>query len=489
MPVKPLNNLYPNMQAYFIGIDIGTQGARVILVDQRGISIASASHSFVFDERAREEQSPAVWWNACVGLLDEMLNGLAADFDKSAIQAVSVTSTSGTVIPLDVNNQPIHDAIMYSDGRSAEQGKRIQEIALQHMKDGYTGFNASSGISKMLWFMECYPEHRGRIALWIHASDYMVGKLSGVYNTTDYTNALKSGYDVANLKWPAYIIDELGLKKEWLQTVVPSGTVVGRLQKDLATRWGLNEIEVIVGMTDGCASQVASGAVKPGDWNTTIGTTLVIKGVTKKQVVDPLGRLYSHRHPEGYWMPGGASNTGADWITVDFSSDILQWNQTAEKLIPTGKIAWPLLQDGERFPLSTPYARAIVPEQISKSELYAANLEGVACIERLAYEIIEELSDEKIAAVYTAGGGSNSEVWLKIRAAVLNVPIYKCKAASGALGAAIMAASNTYYASVTDAASHMTAMEKAIFPEVELVAKYEAQYQQFKEKLKALNYL
>lgn len=477
------------MQVYFIGIDIGTQGARIILVDQRGILIASASRSFALDEYAREEQSPTIWWNAGVELLDEVLNSLPANFDKSAIQAVSVTSTSGTVIPLDVNNQPLHDAIMYSDGRSAEQGKRIQKIALRQVKDGYTGFNASSGISKMLWFMERYPDKRDRIALWIHASDYMVGKLSGVYNKTDYTNVLKSGYDVANLKWPTYIIDELGLKKEWLQMVVPSGTVVGRLQEDLATRWGLKEIEVVVGMTDGCASQVASGAVKPGDWNTTIGTTLVIKGVTKNQVVDPLGRLYSHRHPEGYWMPGGASNTGADWITIDFSSDILQWNQAAEKLIPTGKIAWPLLQDGERYPLSAPHARAIVPEQTSKSELYAANLEGVACIERLAYEIIEELSGEKIAAVYTAGGGSNSEVWLKIRAAVLNVPIYKCKAASGALGAAIMAASNTYYSSVTEAASYMTAMEKAIFPEVELVAKYEAQYQQFKEKLKARNYL
>jgi len=489
MPVKPLNNSYPNMRIYFIGIDIGTQGARVILVDQRGISIASASRSFVLDNRAREEQSPAVWWNACVELLDEILNGLSADFDKSAIQAVSVTSTSGTVIPLDVYNQPLHHAIMYSDGRSAEQGKRIQKTALRHVKDGYTGFNASSGISKMLWFMENYPQQRDGIALWVHASDYIVGKLSSVYNTTDYTNALKSGYDVADLKWPTYIIDELGLKKEWLQIVVPSGTVVGQLQEDLAIRWGLKEIEVVVGMTDGCASQVASGAVKPGDWNTTIGTTLVIKGVTRNQVIDPLGRLYSHRHPEGYWMPGGASNTGADWITIDFSSDILQWNQAAEKLIPTGKIAWPLLQEGERYPLSAPQARAIVPEQISKSELYAANLEGVACIERLAYESIEELSGEKIAAVYTAGGGSNSEVWLKIRAAVLNVPIYKCKAASGALGAAIMAASKTYYSSVTEAASYMTAIEKAIFPEIKLRAKYEAQYQQFKEKLKALNYL
>lgn len=477
------------MQAYFIGIDIGTQGARIVLVDQVGKLMASASRSFILDDKAREEQSPMMWWETCEMLLDEMMSGLPANMDKSAIQAVSVTSTSGTVIPLDMNNHPVHAAIMYSDGRSAAQGKRIHKIASKHIKNGYTGFNASSGISKMCWFMEAYPEKRDTIALWIHAADYIVGQLSGQYQTTDYTNALKSGYDLEHLKWPPYLINELGVKKEWLQTVVPSGTVVGELKADLALHWGLKDVRVVVGMTDGCASQIASGAVKPGDWNTTIGTTLVIKGVTKNQVVDPLGRLYSHRHPEGHWMPGGASNTGADWITLDFSADLEQWNSAAEKLIPTGKIAWPLRQDGERYPLSAPHARAIVPEQVSKQELYAANLEGVACIERLAYEIIEELSGEKIDAVYTAGGGSNSDVWLRIRASVLNVPIYKCKAASGALGAAIMAASNTYYQSVTEAASEMTAMEKEVYPDDRLVVQYEKQYQQFKQKLKALNYL
>lgn len=477
------------MHVYFIGIDIGTQGARAVLVNQQGGLAASASRTFVLDDRAREEQSPAIWWGACMELLDEILNGLPVGFDKFAIQAVSVTSTSGTVIPLDADHQPIHDAIMYSDGRSAAQGKRIQNIALQYVKDGYTGFNASSGVSKMLWFIENYPEKRERISLWVHASDYMVGKLSGVYSTTDYTNALKSGYDVANLKWPTYLTDELGIKKEWLQAVVPSGTVVGTLQADLTSRWGLRNIPVVVGMTDGCASQIASGAVKPGDWNTTIGTTLVIKGVTKSPVVDPFGRLYNHRHPEGYWMPGGASNTGADWIALGFPSDLEQWNNAAEHLIPTNKIAWPLQKDGERYPLSAPQARAIVPEEVSQQELYAANLEGVACIERLAYEIIEDLSGEKVGAVYTAGGGSNSDVWLRIRASVLNVPIYKCKAASGALGAAIMAASMTFYTSVTEAASRMTVMEKEIYPEKELAARYEEQYQQFKQKLKALAYL
>lgn len=477
------------MKKYFFGVDVGTQGARVILVDQNGEVIASESKKFALDEGFRQEQSPEIWWNDCLSIIDSMIDKLPADLDKEAIVAISVTSTSGTVIPLDANNTLIHNAIMYSDPRSADQGKRIKELALRYNPNGYTGFNASSGISKMLWFVETYPELTPDISLWIHASDYIVGKLSGVYSKTDYTNVLKSAYDLDTLSWADYLFTALEFKKEWMQEVVPSGTVVGKLTSELASRWGLPKIDVVVGITDGCASQMASGAVNPGDWNTTIGTTLVIKGVTKNAVIDPLGRLYSHRHPEGYWMPGGASNTGADWISLDFKSDLDILNAQAEKLIPTHHIAWPLKQEGERYPIMSAHAKAIVPTDASYEELYAANLEGVAFIERLAYEIIEDLSGEKPDVVYTAGGGSNSEVWLKIRASVLNIPIYKCKEASGALGAAIMAASNTYYHSLSQAAKAMTKVEKRVLPDSTLVDSYKHKYVQFKNKLKELKYI
>ena len=478
------------MSTYFFGIDVGTQGARVILVNEVGKIFGSGSREFALDEDFRKEQSPDAWWDACVNIIDEIIQNLNASVDRKLIQAISVTSTSGTVIPLDKNNKPLYKAIMYSDPRSENQGKRIKSIAGMYNPNGYTGFNASSGISKILWFIETFPDQVDQISTWIHASDYVVGKLCNNYQVTDYTNVLKSGYDLEKLKWPKFVTEELGLKSEWLQEVVPSGTVIGQLDSVLANRWGLEELDVVVGLTDGCASQMASGAVSPGDWNTTIGTTLVIKGVTHNQIVDSLGRLYSHRHPEGYWMPGGASNTGADWISLDFNTENLDsMNLLAEQLIPTGLIAWPLKQKGERYPIMSPDAQQISPNTSSKSELYAANLEGVAFIEKLAYEIIEDLSNEKVFEVYTAGGGSKSDVWLKIRASVLNVPIHKCKEASGALGAAIMAASQTYYSSLTQAAKSMTSVDKIVLPDPKMVKSYSKQYIEFKNKLKELKYL
>ena len=277
--------------AYFIGIDIGTQGVRIALVDTQANVIAGRSEQIPLTPRSREEQSPDQWWDITRRLLQEVVTGLSPE-ERGRIRAIATDSTSGTVIPLDKQNRPLHDALMYSDPRSAAEGQLCRRLAEKHHPDGYTGFNASSGLSKMVWFINNYPEKAAQLASWIHASDYITGMLCGNFGTTDYTNALKSGYDVAAFQWPAYLVSELPLREDWLQQVVPSGTPVGTLRPELAALYGLGDVQVVVGMTDGCASQITAGAVTPGSWNTTIGTTLVIKGVTMKEVRDPEGREY-----------------------------------------------------------------------------------------------------------------------------------------------------------------------------------------------------
>jgi len=468
------------MAHYFIGIDVGTQGARVVLLDAEGRVTANAERAFALNNASREEQSPDLWWEACLVCLKEMVSKLNKGFDLSEVVAMSVTSTSGTVIPIDMAHRPLHNAIMYSDKRSVKQAEQCTETAIKYHNKGFTAFNTSCALPKIIWFGDNYPEKAMHIDQWVHAADYITGMLSGRWGVTDYTNAFKTGYDVDNYQWPTYLYTQLPLKKTWLPEVFPSGTVVGTLNPEVALITGLpGTVRVTVGITDGCASQIASGAAKPGEWNTTIGTTMVIKGVTKKQIVDEEGRIYSHRHPEGYWMPGGASNTGADWVTNEFGDQLEMLNKAAEKLIPTGFISYPLRQQGERFPMVAPDALGFEPEGLSVVERFTANMEGVAYLERFAFELIEGFTNEKVNAVFTAGGGSNSEVWLRIRSNVLNLPIYKMKEVSGAVGAAILAASKTYFDSLANAVSALTVVEKEVKPEAGMAAAYGVNYHKF----------
>jgi len=477
-------------EPFFLGIDIGTQGARVLLLNVKGNIAGSSEEPFPLNEKMLEEQSPVAWWDACSRSLVKLIGEVKSGIDLNNIKAVSVTSTSGTVIPLDRFHNPLHDAIMYSDKRSAAAGQLCRETAGRFQPEGYTGFNASSGLAKMVWFSQNFPDKINRIARWIHAADFIIGKLSDRWGVTDYTNALKSGFDLHRFEWPAYLSGQLPLKKEWLPEVVPSGTVIGRLSPRIAEKLGLPEnIKVVAGITDGCASQFASGAVNPGDWNTTIGTTLVIKGVTKNEIKDPEDRLYNHRHPSGYWMPGGAGNTGADWVTKKFIDRLPEMEEIAGELIPSGFLAYPLQQQGERFPFIAAGARGFSPEGLSDAEQFTANMEGVAYIERLAYELIENISQEKVKAVFSAGGGSNNNVWLKIRCNVLNRPIRKMKHVSGAAGAAMLAASKTYFHAVEEAVTALSQTEKELHPVKTLAWAYERDYRDFKEILYSKGYI
>lgn len=477
-------------EAYFIGIDIGTQGARVVLLDKKGRQVSAKSEAFSLDEGFREQQSPIIWWESCCRLLSALVDEAGMQISLDNIKAVAVTSTSGTIIPVDVDGNPLHPAIMYSDQRSAGEAAFCRRTAELRIVQGYTAFNASSGLPKMRWLLNQDPDLEKSLSKFIHAADFITGRLSGKYGITDYTNAMKSGYDIHQYEWPAYITDEIGIRKEWLQEVKPSGEPIGVMRSELATQWGLPQgIIVTTGMTDGCASQIASGAVSPGQWNTTIGTTLVIKGVTRQEVIDPAGAVYNHRHPAGYWMPGGASNTGADWVSKLFAGEDLQdLGARAAQHLPAASLAWPLLQQGERFPFVATQAAGFWPEG-DKVEKFTACMEGVAFVERYAYERIAFLSGEQINRIYSAGGGASSDTWLRIRSSVMNREVCKMKNVSGAAGAAILAASRSFYTSLQEAAEAMVEPELTIDPEPLLVDLYEKKYHLFITELKARNIL
>lgn len=469
------------LRQVFIGVDIGTQGVRAVAVDDAGDLVASAMEPFswVVDQA---EQDAEIWILGVLDVLARVAAELAKDGRLPSVRALSVTSTSGTVVPLDREHRPLHRALMYSDRRSALQADLCSSICGRPM-------NASFGLPKMVWFKDEYPDEAGRIALWSHPGDYVIGKLCGAWGYTDYTTALKSGYDPAVLAWPESI-DRVGVDRALLPRAVPPGSLVGILAESIVDRTGLPAgTQVAVGMTDGCASQIAAGSVLPGTWNSTIGTTLVIKGVTKSPVYDPLGRVYNHLHPEGHWMPGGASNTGASWVAQDYGQEDLDaLNRGAEKWLPTPWLSYPLLQSGERFPFVRAGARGFDAHGLSPEQRFASRMEGVAYLERMSVNLMETLSGERIASVMTGGGASGNSLWLQIRSNVLGRPILRTRHSSAAFGAAIIAASRTAFDGLSRAGTQMTHLQDRVEPDGRERA-YDERYRAFVAALLAKGYI
>lgn len=480
-----------------LGIDVGTQGVRVVACGASGRITAQEERGFGRGNLATGpgwfEQSPDDWWQATAACLSALCGQMRANgYDPSAIAGVSVTSTSGTLCVVDERGQALGNAIMYNDRRAGQEA----DVANQSGRDlaavmGYR-FSASFGLPKILWLREHQPDRYQAAHRFLSPTDFIIGRLTGEYGVTDYTNALKTGYDLIHGRWPDFIARDLGISPERLPRVVAPGTPVGAISPQAAREVGLRVgVPVFAGMTDGCASQVSTGAVAPGQWNSTLGTTLVIKGVSRELLRDPLGRIYCHRHPDGHWLPGGASNTGGDCIARHFDAAELDGlNTEALGRAPTGVIIYPLQTAGERFPFAKPQAEGFVIGQArDRATLYAAYLEGVGCVERLAYEVLAGLGAAVGSEVHAAGGATRSHAWLQIRADILDRAMLVPESSGGAMGAAIVAAGGTIHQGIVPAARAMVRIRERIEPRREMRMAYEDAYGRFRAACAERGYL
>lgn len=481
-----------------IGIDVGTQGARVVACDASGTIEAQAEQPFPLEATAKRtegwiEQDPNHWWAATVDTLRRVVRTLVERGHLvSIIRGVSVTSTSGTVLAVDKSGAPLGNALMYNDRRAELEAKEVNEVGADLAKKLGYKFASSFGLPKIVWLRKNDPDRFAAARWFLSPTDFIIGKLTGDFGVTDYTNALKTGYDLIEPRWPSFIENGLGVPLSRLPRVVAPGVSVATVTSEVFQQCGLPEgTLVLAGMTDGCSSQVSTGAVAPGQWNSTLGTTLVIKGVTAQIIRDPAGRVYCHRHPDGHWLPGGASNTGGECIARRFDAKKLEaLGAKAKRLTPTNLIAYPLTKTGERFPFANPKAEGfLVGEARDEASLYTAYLEGVGYLERLSFDVLRSLGADVGGEIFVAGGATKAATWLQIRADILQKKLLVPETSGGAMGAAVIAAGGTVFDGIVPAARAMVRIARVIAPTAKRKAAYDERYARFLGELKQRGYL
>jgi len=457
----------------FVGLDVGTQGARVVACNCRGDIIASASQAFDLRSEAPlmpgwNEQDPLMWWRSARSCLARLVESLKKESGRhEQIVSLSVDSTSGTILLLDRSGNPIGKALMYSDSRSTVESDRANDAGSEFLaKMGYR-FQPGFALPKMMWLAEHRAEDFERAAYIAHPSDYLLACLGCDLGVTDTSNVLKSSYDLIDDGWPEFIERDLGIPSEKLPRVVKSGKIIGEVDADAAAATALPVgTKLVAGATDGTAAFLSSGATEEGDWNSTLGTTLVMRGISRKLVRDPKGRLYCHSHPDGCWLPGAASSVGGECLAKLFKSDELaELDRGVSKSIPNDLLVYPLVRKGERFPFVDPDATGfVIGTPSSDADKYASHLEGVALVERWAMEVFKELGAPTHGQIYASGGAIRSDVWLQLRADVLGRRFNVSSNAESAVGAAILAAAPIAYSSISEAVSNMVRIDRSFEP-------------------------
>ena len=479
----------------YIGVDLGTSSVKLVLMDETGKihGTTSREYKLYFPQPGWSEQNPADWYNEAIAGLKDLLK----DVDKSEVAGISFGGQMHGLVILDENDEVIRPAILWNDGRTQKQVDYLNNEIGKETLSKYTANIAFAGFTapKILWVKENEPENFKKIKKIMLPKDYLAYKLSGTF-CTDYSDA--SGMlllDVKNRKWSKEMCDICGITEDMLPKLFDSFEKVGELKHDLAAELGLKDgVVIAAGAGDNAAAAVGPGTVGNNKCNISLGTSGTIFMSSDSFAVDSNNALHSFDHADGHFHLMGCMLSAAScnkwWMDeILKTKDYADEQKGIDKLGENHVFFLPYLM-GERSPWNNPNARATftgITMDTTREDMTQAVLEGVAFATRDMYEVAKSIG---VAPKRTmiCGGGAKSPLWRRMIANILNVEVDvpSCEEGPGMGGAMLAMVACGAYKSVEDAAAAIVKVDKTEKPDPELVAKYEARYQQFKNIYPAL---
>ena len=474
----------------YIGIDLGTSAVKLLLMDGEGKiqKIVSKEYPLYFPNPGWSEQKPEDWYEQTMAGIKELI----AEADKSQIAGISFGGQMHGLVILDKDDKVIRPALLWNDGRTFEECDYLNNVIGKEKLSEYTANISFTGFTapKILWVKNKEPENFSKIAKIMLPKDYIAYKLTGV-NCTDVSDA--SGMllmDVKNRCWSKEMCEICGITEEMLPKLYESYECVGHVKEEIATELGIPAtVKVAAGAGDNAAAAVGTGTVGDGMCNISLGTSGTIFISSENFGVDKFNALHAFAHADGHYHLMGCMLSAAScnkwWMEDIIGTDEFAKEQKAITKLGENHVYFLPYLMGERSPHNNPNARGTfigMTMDTSRADMTQAVLEGVAFALRDSFEVAKSLGI-RIERTKICGGGAKSPLWKKMIANILNVKVDVIESEEGpALGGAMLAAvACGEYKNVEEAAAKIVKIIDTVEPEAELVEKYEARYQQFKE--------
>jgi xylulokinase len=430
-----------------LGIDVGTTSTKAVLADPDGYFFASASRSYSYltPEHGHAEQDPEDWWQAVCGVTAELL--AAHPHAKSRLRAVGVSGQGVAAVVLGQSGQPLRNAILWIDTRSAPQAS---ELCASH---GAT-LTAISGKKpaaynvepKLLWLRQHEPNIWNSIWKVMTTTAYITFRLTGrpVMNHSD--GGILLAYDLANRCWSPAALACMDLPLEIFCDLAACQEVIGVITPEAATQTGLpGGLPVIAGGEDTSSAGLAMGVVSGEDVLLSMGSAGTLYVPVRRAPSDPNLLAFPHVI-DGLTLLGGSMVAGGqavDWLLKCLNGTIDELTDLATHVDPgaDGLIFLPYLA-GELQPVNDGFARGVffgLSLQTAKAHTFRAVLEGTA------FAIAHNLSHARAAGasptrIFAVGGPVRNDLWCQIISDVTGLPVLAMEDKGGAaLGDAILA--------------------------------------------------
>jgi xylulokinase len=349
-----------------------------------------------------------------------------------------------------------------------KSGHEALTLLEKHVPPRHTARARTGSLAKLLTWAKESPLETMEVLC--HQSDFVSMRLMSDASPvkSDWHNCLKLGYDVRKKEWPGWLVD--CLEDAGIATplsgdgvipldIVSPGAPMGTVSKEVSESFGIRDGTIIVGgTTDSNAAFFAAAGTKPsfGTAVTSLGSTLAIKQLSQTYVEDADRGVYSHRFPNfsdpdsEAWLVGGASNVGCAILRkLEFSNDDLKsLSADIDPMIDSPLAYYPLTKVGERFPIADAGKEPVLePVPESRKEYLHGILQSIGDVERDGFEALRQLGTTPPNVVWTCGGGSNNDMWSKMRERRLadkfgesDIKVRKAECTEASFGAALLAA-------------------------------------------------
>lgn len=453
----------------FLGIDVGTSGAKAVLCDSTGRIIASATSEYPLlqPHEGWSEQHPEEWWRASC----DAIRRVVAGSDRAAIASIGLSGQMhGSVLlgqdALRTEHAvPLRPAILWNDQRTSSQC-----VQIEHAVGGRTALVKLVGnaalpgftLPKLLWVREHEPEIWKQVRAVLLPKDYVRYRLTGLL-CTDVGDA--SGtllFDVDARGWSQAVLRTLDIDPAIMPRAIESGASAGHVSASAAEQTGLVPGTIIAaGSGDNMCAGIGAGVVEPGIALAVLGTSGVIYAHSPRPRKDlppasnpsqPAGRVHTMCDAAGpaAWCvtgctlaAGGALRWARDTIAPGVSYDQIMHEAATVPVGSGGLLFMPQL-NGERCPYPDPLARGGwigLTARHTRAHLFRAVIEGVSFTMVAILDLMRSMGIET-QSVRLSGGGNRAAFWRQMQADLYQVPVVTTNSDEGgsALGAALLGA-------------------------------------------------
>lgn len=443
------------MTAPLIGIDVSTTGVKACAwhPDGRRIDEARAPLAMQRPGPHRYEQDPEDWWVAVCTVLRALTERL-----PTAPAALAIAHQRETFVATDARGVALHPALLWLDRRGEPWVRRLHDGFSADAMRALSGKSPNYGPAfyKLAWMAEARPAIFRSLAMVCDVQAWLARRLTGEA-VTSWTGADPLGlFDIRRMQWSEALCQRVGLRTDQLPGVVAPGTCIGGIGTAAARATGLPAgTPLVAAGGDGQVGGLGVGALDNGRLYLNLGTAVVAGAWSREAAVSPAWRTLTAGAGGGYYLESSLRSGAllSDWLLkrvvgLDPVADaaVLEQLEAEAAALPPGGHGALLLPywEGVMNPHWDDGARGAIlglSDADDRASLYRALIEGVA-LEQAGFVSALRIEAGIVAREAVAiGGPAGSDLWCRIHADAIGVPVRRQPGLeAAALGAAICAA-------------------------------------------------